>query len=162
MEFEFINMEHYLTKEKLEELKKELEHLKKDVRNEIAERLKRAKEYGDLSENAEYSEAKDEQARIESRIFELEDVLRNASVIKKSGAKDVVSIGSTIEVKKSGRGGEKILKYTIVGSNEAKPEENLISNESPLGKAFLDKKKGDIIKIETPGGKAEYKIMKIG
>lgn len=150
-------MQHYLTKEKLDELKKELEHLKKNVRNEIAERLKRAKEYGDLSENAEYSEAKDEQARIESRIFELEDILRNASVIKKIGGKDVVSIGSTVEVKK----GAKFLKYTIVGSNEAKPEENLISNESPLGKAFLDHKKGDVVNIETPGGKAEYKIMKI-
>lgn len=150
-------MQHYLTKEKLEELKKEAEYLKKDVRNEIAERLKRAKEYGDLSENAEYSEAKDEQARIESRIFELENILRNASIIKKNGGKDIVLIGSTIEVNKKG----KTLKYTIVGSNEAKPEENLISNESPLGKAFLDKKKGDIIKIETPGGKVEYKIIKI-
>ena len=154
-------MKHYLTKEKLEELKKEVDHLKKDVRNEIAERLKRAKEYGDLSENAEYSEAKDEQARIESRIFELEDILRNASIIKKDGGKDIISIGSTIEVQKSGKGGYKILKYTIVGSNEAKPEENLISNESPLGKSFLDKKKDDVIKIETPGGKVEYKIMKI-
>ena len=150
-------MQHYLTKEKLEELKKEVEHLKKDVRNEIAERLKRAKEFGDLSENAEYSEAKEEQSRIESRIFELEDVLRNASIIKIAGGKDIVSIGSTIEVNKKG----KTLKYTIVGSNEAKPEENLISNESPLGKAFLDKKKGDVVKIETPGGKVEYKIMKI-
>ena len=150
-------MQHYLTKEKLEELKKEVEHLKKDVRNEIAERLKRAKEFGDLSENAEYSEAKEEQSRIESRIFELEDVLRNASIIKKAGGKNIVSIGSTIEVNKKG----KTLKYTIVGSNEAKPEENLISNESPLGKAFLDKKKGDVVKIETPGGKVEYKIMKI-
>lgn len=150
-------MQHYLTKEKLEELKKEVEYLKKDVRNEIAERLKRAKEFGDLSENAEYSEAKEEQSRIESRIFELEDILRNASIIKKAGGKDIILIGSTIEVNKKG----KTLKYTIVGSNEAKPEENLISNESPLGKAFLDKKKGDIVKIETPGGKVEYKIMKI-
>lgn len=152
---------HYLSKEKLEELRAELEHLKKNVRNEIADRLKRAKEYGDLSENAEYSEAKEEQARVESRIFELEDVLRNVSVIKKTGGKDAVSIGSTIEVKKSGRGGDKILKYTIVGSNEAKPEANLISNESPLGRAFLGKKKGDIIEIQTPIGKAEYKMMKI-
>ncbi|MEK7634540.1 MAG: transcription elongation factor GreA [Patescibacteria group bacterium] len=154
-------MQHYLTKEKLEELKKEAEHLKKDVRNEIAERLKRAKEYGDLSENAEYSEAKEEQSRIESRIFELEDILRNASIIKIAGGKDIVLIGSTIEVKKLGKGMDKTLKYTIVGSNEAKPEENLISNESPLGKAFLDKKKGDAVEIETPGGKVEYKIMKI-
>jgi len=83
--------------------------------------------------------------------------LRNASIIKKTGGKNIVQIGSTIEVKK----GSRELKYTIVGSNEAKPEANLISNESPLGKAFLGKKKGDVVGIETPGGKVEYKIMKI-
>jgi len=148
---------NYLSKDKYEELKIELERLKKEVRKEVAERLKRAKEYGDLSENAEYSEAKEEQARVESRIFELKDVLRNASIIKKTGGKNIVQIGSTIEVKK----GSRELKYTIVGSNEAKPEANLISNESPLGKAFLGKKKGDVVGIETPGGKVEYKIMKI-
>ncbi len=150
-------MKFYLTKERLEELKIESERLKKEARKEVAERLKRAKEYGDLSENAEYSEAKEEQARVESRIFELDNVLRNASIIKKSDGKDIIQIGSTIEVKKN----SKVLTYTIVGSNEAKPEANLISNESPLGKAFLGKKKGDIVVIETPSGKVEYKIMKI-
>lgn len=153
-------MKYYLTKEKIEELKIELERLKKEGRVEIAARLKHAKEYGDLSENAEYSEAKDEQGRVERRIFELENILRNVSVIKKGG-RDIAQIGSTIEIKKSSPGGGKILKYTIVGSKEAKPETNLISNESPLGKAFLGKKKGDIVKIETPKGKTEYKIMKI-
>ena len=123
----------------------------------MAERLKKAKEYGDLSENSEYADAKEEQARIESNIFKLENMIRNAALIKKSGAKDTVDIGSTIEVSKKGKN----FKYTIVGSNEARPEANLISNESPLGEAFLGKKTGDIVKIETPNGKTEYKIIKI-
>jgi transcription elongation factor GreA len=150
-------MKYYLTKERLEELKNELEYLKKDARAEIAERLKHAKEYGDLSENAEYSAAKDAQAQLESRIMELENIVRNATIIRKSEGGDVVRIGSTIAVKK----GIKESKYTIVGSQEAKPEMNLISNESPLGKAFLGKKVGDEAEIQTPGGKVRYKIVKI-
>lgn len=150
-------MKEYLTKEGLEKLKSDLKKLKKEGRAEVAERLKKAKEYGDLSENSEYADAKDEQARIESHIFKLENMIRNAILIKKSEIKDIVDIGSTIEVLKKG---EKF-KYTIVGSNEAKPTANLISNESPLGEAFLGKKIGDIVKIETPSGKIEYKIIKI-
>ncbi|MEK7593322.1 MAG: transcription elongation factor GreA [Patescibacteria group bacterium] len=150
-------MKQYLTKERLEELKSELQKLKKEGRAEVAERLKKAKEYGDLSENSEYADAKEEQARIESNIFKLENMIRNAALIKKSGAKDTVDIGSTIEISKKGKN----FKYTIVGSNEARPEANLISNESPLGEAFLGKKTGDIVKIETPNGKTEYKIIKI-
>ena len=138
-------------------MQEELDYLKKVVRREIAERLKRAKEYGDLSENSEYSDAKEEQGKLESRIYDLENVLRNAVLIKKSSAKDFVSIGSTIEVQKNG----KVFKYTITGSKEAKPEVNLISNESPLGRAFLGKKSGEVVEIETPGGKAKYKILKI-
>lgn len=150
-------MKHYLTKERLEESKSELERLKKDARAEIAERLKHAKEYGDLSENAEYSAAKDAQAQLESRIIELENIIRNAIIIRKSEGGETVKIGSTIIIKK----GFKDSRYTIVGSQEAKPEMNLISNESPLGKAFLDKKVGDDIEIQTPGGKVRYKIIKI-
>ena len=150
-------MKQYLTKERLEELKSELQKLKKEGRAEVAERLKKAKEYGDLSENSEYADAKDEQARIESNIFKLENMIRNAALIKKSSDKDSVDIGSTIEISKKGKN----FKYTIVGSNEARPEANLISNESPLGEAFLGKKTGDIVKIETPNGKTEYKIVKI-
>src|SRR3989344_2711971 len=150
-------MKYYVTKERLEELKTELERLKKDERSEIAERLKRAKEYGDLSENSEYTAAKDEQTRLESQIIELENILRNSEIIKKTSGKEIVQIGSTIEIKRK----DKIFKYTIVGSQEANPESNLISNESPLGMAFLDKKAGDIVKIETPGGIVEYKIIKI-
>lgn len=150
-------MKYYITKERLEELKAELERLKKEERSEIAERLKRAKEYGDLSENSEYTAAKDEQARLESQIIELENIIRNSEIIKKISGKEIVQIGSTIEVKRK----DKIFEYTIVGSQEANPESNLISNESPLGRAFLDKKAGDIVKIETPGGIVEYKIIKI-
>jgi transcription elongation factor GreA len=150
-------MQYHLTKEGLNELKKELEYFKKEGRMEIAERLKRAKEDGDLSENSEYADAKEAQSKLESRIFELEKIIRNAILIKKSAKKDVVSIGSTIEVQK----GLKTFRYTIVGSREAKPEANLISNESPLGKAFLGEKIGDIVEINTPSGKAKYKIVKI-
>ena len=150
-------MQHHLTKEGLEESKRELESLKKEGRQEIAERLKRAKEYGDLSENSEYSDAKESQAKLESRIFELEEIIRNAVLIKKSDHKDMVSIGSTIEVQK----GSKIFKYTIVGSKEARPEASLISNESPLGKAFLGGKIEDKVEINTPNGKVDYKIIKI-
>lgn len=147
----------YFSKESLEELKKELESLKKDGRMEIAERLKRAKEYGDLSENSEYTDAKDAQSKLESRIFELEEIIRSAVLIKKNFRKDTVNIGSTVEAQK----GIKTFRYTIVGSREARPEANLISNESPLGEAFLDKKVGDTVEIETPSGKAKYKITKI-
>lgn len=150
-------MKHYLTKEGLKSLQAELEQLQKVERRKIAERLKRAKEYGDLSENSEYIDAKEAQGKLESRIFELEEIIRNAVLIKKNPQKDTVSIGSTIEVQK----GFKTFRYTIVGSQEAKPEANLISNESPIGKAFLGKKIGDTVEIDTPSGKTKYKIMKI-
>ena len=113
-------MKHYLTIERLKELKIELERLKKDARLEIAERLKHAKELGDLSENSEYSDAKDTQAKVESRIFELEDILRNTSIIKKKVGQEIVHIGSTIEIKRDG----KRFTYTIVGSQEARSEEH--------------------------------------
>ncbi len=157
MHFVFIIMVHHLTKEGFEELKRELETLKKEGRAEIAEQLRRAKEYGDLSENSEYADAKEAQSKLESRIFELEEIIRNAVLIRKSQQKDVVNVGSTIEVQR----GAKNFKYTIVGSREAKPEANLISNESPLGQAFLGKRAGDTVEIETPNGKAKYKILKI-
>ncbi len=150
-------MKHYLSKEKFEELKNELETLKKEGRADIAERLKRAKEFGDLSENAEYSEAKEAQSKIEARIIELENILRNSDIIKKGGNKGIIEIGATITVEKSG----KKINYTIVGSKEASPEKNLISNESPLGRAFMGKKVGDKVQVETPKGKSEYKILVI-
>src|SRR3989344_385824 len=120
----------YLSKEKLEELKGELQHLKTAKRQEVAERLKRAKELGDLSENAEYMEARDEQATVEGRILELEDIIKNAEVIEKTPSTGVVKVGSTVVVEKTSQPGER--KFVIVGSNEANPTQSMISNESPL------------------------------
>lgn len=150
-------MEHYLTPERLEELKAELNTLKNVKRAEVAERLKRAKELGDLSENSEYFEAREEQRQLETKIFELEEMIKNAKIITKSATKDIVGMGSTLEAEKGG----KRFKFTIVGSNEARPEAGLISNESPLGKAFFGKKVGDEVKVKTPAGEVVYKIVNI-
>ncbi|MDE2019310.1 MAG: transcription elongation factor GreA [Patescibacteria group bacterium] len=146
----------YLSERSLEELKKELEELKTTKRMEIAQRLKQAKEYGDLSENSEYAEAREEQGNVETRILELEEILKNAAVIEKHNG-DMVQVGSTVTAKK----GEKTITYTIVGSYEAKPEEGKISDESPLGKAFLKHRTGDRVKVETRTGATEYEILKI-
>ena len=146
----------YLSKESLEWLKKELEELKTTKRMEIAQRLKQAKEYGDLSENSEYAEAREEQAGVESRIFELEELLKNAAVLVKQGG-DLVQIGSTVTARK----GDATVAYTIVGSYEAKPEEGKISDESPLGKALMRRKVGDKVKLSTKTGAVEYEILKI-
>ncbi len=149
-------MEHYLTPERLEELKKELNELKTTKRSEVAERLKRAKELGDLSENSEYMEAREEQAQVETRIVEVEDMIKNASLIKQSGGSKV-QVGSTIEVEKDG----KRATYSIVGPNETDPISGKISNESPMGRAFLGKSVGDTAKIKTPGGEAIYKLVSV-
>jgi len=135
----------------------ELDELKNKRRNEVAQRLKQAKEYGDLSENSEYAEARDEQANVETRIFELEELLKNAVVIEKTESNGVVQVGSVITIKK----GNKMSIYTIVGKYEAKPEEGRISDESPLGKAFLKHKVGDKITVTTPAGQMTYEILKI-
>jgi transcription elongation factor GreA len=150
---------YYLTKEKLEELKKELEHLKSEGRKEIARQLKTAKEYGDLSENAEYSQAKDDQAILEIRISELEDMIRNAIIIETGSKKekDKVSVGSKVVLKKDNKNYE----YLIVGEAEADPSSGKISNNSPLGKVLLGKKVGDEVIVEAPMGKIKYKILKI-
>ena len=147
----------YLTKERLEEFKAELEQLKNVKRNEVAQRLKQAKEYGDLSENSEYAEAREEQANVETRIFELEELMKKAVTIEKSGDNATVRVGSTVTFKKGG----KELIYTIVGMYEAKPEEGRISDDSPLGKAFMKKKVGDIVDVATPSGVVKYEILKI-
>ncbi len=147
----------FATAEGLEKLKQELQYLKTKRKIEITERLKQAKEFGDLSENAEYFEAQEEQSRIESRIAELEELIKNTTVIQKAPAGGIVKIGSTIEVFKDGS----VKKFTIVGSNEANPEEGLISNESPLGKAFLGCEIKDEVEVETPRGKSRYKILSI-
>ena len=148
---------YYLSKERLAELKDELEHLKTKKRMEIAERLKTAKEYGDLSENSEYSQARDEQAQLERRIFELEEIFKYAVVIKKAEGTDKVTVGSMVSVKRDGE----TFRYHIVGSNETKPEEGKISNESPLGRAFIGHKVGDSVVIKTPKGEVIYHITKV-
>ncbi len=147
----------YLSPEGIETLKKELQELKTKKRQEIAKRLQEAKDLGDLSENAEYFEAKEAQSLNENRIAELEELLKNAVVIKTPSAEDIVRIGSTIETKLNNT----IEIFNIVGSAEAKPQEGKISNESPLGRAFLGKKAGDEVEIKTPGGIVKYKIIKI-
>ena len=149
--------QQYLSFERLEELKAELQELKTTGRIEVAERLKRAKELGDLSENSEYFEAREEQGHIETRIFELEEIIKNAQVISKSHG-STVRVGSTIEVE---RVPGTRMHFTIVGSHEARPENGLISNESPLGSAFLNHSAGDSVKIKTPKGVMVYNILKI-
>src|SRR3989344_3190269 len=132
-------MNYYLTEDRLAELKAELGVLKTVKRIEISERLKKAKELGDLSENAEYSEAREEQERIEKRIVELEDIILNSELIKKSSDRRHIDIGSTVEVSRSG----KTTKFFIVGSTEARPDEDKNSNESPLGKELIKHTVGD-------------------
>jgi len=150
-------MTKYITKEGLEKLKEELNYLKTVKRKEIAEKLKHAISFGDLSENAAYHEAKESQAFLEGQILELQEAIHNSVVISGAKNKDVVDIGSTVEIEKDN---EK-LRFQIVGAHESNPSEGKISNESPLGKALLNRKRGEIIEVETPTGKIKYKIRKI-
>ncbi|MBI3442361.1 MAG: transcription elongation factor GreA [Candidatus Sungbacteria bacterium] len=150
-------MSTYISQEGLEELKERLHALKTEKRKEIAQRLEHAKTLGDLSENAEYQETKEEQSLVESQIAELEDTLRDTVVIRKGAGTDKVAVGSTVVVQS--RHGEET--YTIVGSEEASPGDGKISNESPLGKAFLGKHVGDTAEVKTPGGATTYTIRKI-
>lgn len=148
-----------MTEERRQELIKELENLRNVGRVEVAEHLKRAKEYGDLSENSEYTEAREEQARIETRISEVDDMLKSAVIIRKNaGGGNTVQVGSSVTVKK----GDKTMTYDIVGSNESDPMNNKISNESPMGHAFLNRAVGDVVEVETPGGKVKYTIVSVG
>lgn len=151
-------MAHYLTKEGMEKMKKELETMKSVLRREVIERIAAAKELGDLKENAEYAEAKDDQAMLESRILEYETILKVATIIdEKKGEKTEVSIGSTVTVKC----GDNLCTYTIVGSEEADPISFKISHESPLGRSFLNKQVGESVMVKVPKGEFEYVIMEI-
>ena len=147
----------YLSEEGLERLKQQLQELKTVKRREIATRLEHAKSLGDLSENAEYQEAKEEQSLIESEIASIEDVIRDAVLIKKDHGTANVGIGCTVTVKS----GEKEETYTIVGSEEASPQEGKISNESPLGRTFLGRKRGERVEVKTPAGLVDYEIVEI-
>ncbi|HVS28401.1 MAG TPA: transcription elongation factor GreA [Solirubrobacteraceae bacterium] len=150
-----------LTPEGLAKLQQELEHLSKDKRREVAERIKEAREFGDIMENAEYDDAKNEQAMLEARIAGLEDKLRAATVIDSGDrSTDRVRVGSIVHVKDEKSG--KSVKYAIVGSAEANPSENRLSNESPVGKALLGHKRNEIVSVQVPRGPArKLKITKI-
>jgi transcription elongation factor GreA len=150
--------EQYLTKEKIEEFTKELEYLKTDKRKKVAESLEYAKKLGDLSENAEYHEARQEQAEIEDRIMYLESILKNA-VIMDAHSGDGVGMGSTVKIKKEGENDARI--YKIVGSEEADMTSGKLSNLSPIGSALIGKKEGDKFSVNTPKGKANYSIISI-
>jgi len=152
--------ETILTESGLRKLEEELEHLKGVKRKEIAERIKAAKEFGDLFENAEYDDAKNEQAFVEGRILQLDQMLRNARVIDNSAdPPDAVSVGSTVRLKDLAAGEE--ISYTIVGSAEADPLSDRISNESPVGQALIGRKKGETVTVRVPAGTLKYRILGI-
>lgn len=149
-----------LTLAGLKKLESELEVLKSIRRWEVAQRIKQAIEFGDISENSEYENAKNEQAFIEGRILTLEKMLRNARLInREAGVTEVVDLGSTVTLRDLGRGSES--QYTIVGSAEADPGTKKISNESPLGRAVLGKRKGNVVEIAAPAGVFKYQILDI-
>ena len=149
-----------LTNEGLQKLQDELDNLKNVRRKENTEALKVAKSFGDLSENSEYDEAKNEQAEIEARIAEIENMLKNVEIIDEDGiGTDVVSAGTKVNVKDLDDGEE--AEYLIVGSTEADPMKGKISDESPLGSALLGHKAGDVVVVEAPMGKIEYEVLKI-
>ncbi len=152
--------EFLLTKEGYKKLEDELEFLKTVRRKEVADKIKVARGFGDLSENAEYDEAKNEQALVEDRVLVLEHMLINSKIIEESEIKtDVVVAGATIQLKDLSD--DSIEEYTIVGTAECDPFQGKISNESPVGKACLGRKKGDTVVVQTNGGTFDYKIMEI-
>ncbi|MEK7501365.1 MAG: transcription elongation factor GreA [Patescibacteria group bacterium] len=152
------NETQYLTKEKLAELKKELEYLKSEKRKEVAEHLEYSKKLGDLSENAEYHQAREDQAEVEDRIGRLETLLQNAIIID-APTGDIITVGTTLRIERNGD--NKSYLYTIVGSEEADMSHGKISNLSPLGSALIGRKKGESIEVPTPKGVMKYTIMMI-
>jgi transcription elongation factor GreA len=149
-----------LTAEGYEKLKEEIDHLRGEKRREVAERIRVAREFGDIAENAEYDDAKNEQAMLEHRIAQLEERLLSARVIsKKEISKDAVSVGSKVRLRDMQA--NKTFEYHIVGSAEANPTENKLSNESPVGKAIMGHKKGDVVEVAAPRGALKFKIMEI-
>lgn len=147
---------YQITDEGKKELELELDELK-SRRGEIAEKIANARDFGDLSENAEYDSAREEQGLVESRIAEIEDIVMNAEIIK-AGSKTKVTLGSKVELKND----KKTVHYSVVGPVEADPLEGKISNESPIGEALMGKKVGDTATITTPKGETTYEIVKIG
>lgn len=150
-------MAKFITQEGLKKIKDELEYRKITLRQNIANAIKEAKEQGDLSENAEYSEAKSQQSENEAKILELEMLLKESTVVSYDKASDVVQMGSKVKVKMN----DSEMEFQIVGSNEASPSDMKISNESPIGKGFMGRKKGDEVEVEVPSGKIRYKILDV-
>lgn len=147
---------YQITAEGKHELEKELETLK-GRRGDIADKIAEARDYGDLSENAEYDAAREEQGVVESRIAEIEEILMNADIIAGGTKKGVVALGSTVELETNG----KVMTYVVVGPVEANPLEGKISNESPIGEALLDKKVGEHVTITTPKGEIDYTVQSV-
>jgi transcription elongation factor GreA len=155
-----VEKEVILTQEGLKKLEDELDHLKAVKRKEVAERIKVAISYGDISENSEYDDAKNEQAFIEGRVITLEKMLRNARIIQEDEVDtEAVSVGSTVILRDLEFDDE--VEYTIVGSAESNPLENKISNESPVGQALLRKRKGTVVDVNVPAGVLQYEILDI-
>ena len=150
-------MENYITKEGKEKLQKELEYLKKTKRKEISNRIRQAAAMGDLSENFDYQNAKEEQGFMERRIAELESTLFNTKIVESLSTSETVEIGSKVTLET----GKEKWTITITGPQEADPLQNKISASSPLGKAVLKKKKGEKVEVETPQGKIDYKVLDI-
>ncbi len=148
----------YLTPEGEAKLKKELEELKGPRREELSKRLRSAIQMGDLSENADYHKAKEDQGFLEGRILEIEHMLRNAVLIESNSRRDAVGIGSHVTIQEGDSDEE---TYHVVGAKEADPRNGRISNESPIGRALMDHKVGEVVEAETPGGKIKFKILKI-
>ncbi|HHU89451.1 MAG TPA: transcription elongation factor GreA [Clostridiaceae bacterium] len=149
-----------LTYEGLKKLEEELEYLKGEKRQEIADRIKQALAFGDISENSEYDEAKTEQAQVEAQIIKLENMLKNATIIDEEEVDtEVVNLGTKVKILEIKSKEE--YDYQIVGSAEADPTSNRISNESPVGSALLGHKAGETVEIEVPGGKIKYKVLEI-
>lgn len=149
--------QHYVSKESLEELKNEQIKLRDVSIPEIAKRIDEAKQQGDLSENAEYHQAREDMAWAQGRVKDLEQIINNAQIIVKQDHTDTVMVGSSLKVEING----KTKQYTIVGPQEINPAQGLISNESPLGEAFLGHKAGDKVEVNTPAGPTVYKILEI-
>jgi len=150
-------MGKFITEEGLKKIVDELENRRVTIRQSIANAIKEAKEQGDLSENAEYSEAKRQQAENEARIAELEFMLKESTVVKYNKTAGGAQMGSRVKVKFNGSE----MEFQIVGSNEANPGEMKISNESPMGKAFMSRQKDDQVEVSTPGGKVKYAILDV-
>ncbi len=150
-------MKKYFTKEGIEKLKKELSYLEKEKRKEVADQLKFAASFGDLSENSAYDDAKNEQNILETKISKLRETIKEASIYESTDNKDVVQIGMKVEVEN--KGVKSVVE--IVGGTDTDPFSGKISSDSPMGKAFLGKKKGEVCIVQTPSGEKKFKILKI-